>query len=310
MIGTGVAARKLYLPAFARLTKKIEIVACANRTRKKAEDYARAAGIPKVVDTAEELIELPEVEAVLVSLPIDAQPEMVKKVLAAGKAVLSEKPMAPSVAEGKKLLRAVARRSAPWLVGENFAFMPAIAKIESWIAQGRLGDVRLLEAMQLTSMNKNNPYFHTAWRKAPKHVGGFISDAGVHMAHTVRRLLGMPEVVRNLTAQFDPMLSPIDTAVAVLKFPSGALGTWTSCFSAHYQGPMLRVYGSKGTAELFWNHATLRLGNGKEVSFRTDVDSFDAQFSHFHDVVKKGAALAYTPDDALLDLSLIESIVR
>jgi predicted dehydrogenase len=310
MIGTGVAARKLYLPAFERLQRKLEVVACTNRTRKKAEEYARLAGIPKVVDTVDELIGLPEVEAVLLSLPIDVQPALVERVLAAGKPVISEKPMAPSVAEGKRLIKAVARYQAPWLVAENFAFMPAITRIEHWLKGGRLGEPRLLEAMQLTWMDRKNPYFHTAWRHQPKHVGGFVADGGVHMAHAVRRLLGMPEVVKNLTAQFDPVLSPIDTAVAVMKFPSGALGTWTSCFSAHYQGPMLRLYGSKATAELGWSHALLRTAAGKETLFKTDVDSFQAQFSHFADVVKKGLPVAYTPEAALLDLTLIDSIVR
>ena len=37
MIGTGVAANRLYLPAFQRLGRKLELVACTNRTRKKAE---------------------------------------------------------------------------------------------------------------------------------------------------------------------------------------------------------------------------------------------------------------------------------
>lgn len=310
MIGTGVAARRLYLPAFARLGKKVEVVACMNRTRKKAEEYARLANIPKVVDTAEELIGLPEVDAVLISLPIDAQPEWVKRTLAAGKPVISEKPLAPSVAEGKKLVKAVARYDAPWLVAENFAFMPAIERLRGWLDQGRLGEPRLVEVMQLTFMDAKNPYFHTSWRHQPKHIGGFVADGGVHMAHALRRLMGTPDVTLNLTAQFDPVLSPIDTAVAVLKFPSGALGTWTSCFSAHYQGPMLRIYGSKATAELGWSHALLRTGKGKELRFDTKVDSFEAQFSHFADVVKKGVPVAYTPEAALLDLTLVAAIVR
>jgi predicted dehydrogenase len=309
LIGTGVAARKLYLPAFQRLGNKLDIVACANRTRRKAVHYARLASIPRVVDTAEELMNLPEVEAVLISVPIDAQPALVERALSLGKAVISEKPMAPSVAEGKKLLAAVAKREAPWLVGENFAFMPALAKVRAWLDAGKLGQPRLLESYQLTCMNAKNPYFHTAWRHAPKHVGGFVADGGVHMAHAVRRVLGMPDKLENITAQFDPVLTPIDTAIAVLRFGSGALGTWTSCFSAHYQGPMLRLYGSKATAELYWNHAVLRNPKGRETVFRTNVDSFTAQFSHFCDVVKKGAPLAYTPEEALQDLTLIQAIV-
>jgi predicted dehydrogenase len=310
LIGTGVAAEKLYLPAFRALDKKIELFACTNRTRKKAEAYARTAGIPRVFDTADELIASPDVEAVLISLPIDAQPALVKQALAAGKPVLSEKPMAPSVKEGKKLVAATARAGVPWLVGENFAFMPAIARVKSWLEQGKLGDPRLVEVFQLTFMDAKNPYFHTPWRHQAKHVGGFVADAGVHMAHALRRLMGMPDVVKNLTAQFSPALPPIDTAVAVMKFPSGALGTWTSCFSAHYQGPMLRIYGSNATAELYWAHALLRTGKGKETRFDTQVSSFEAQFSHFVEVVKKGVPVAYSPDDALADLTLIESIVR
>jgi len=309
MIGTGVAARRLYLPALQRLGKKIEVVACTNRTRRKAEDYARLAGIPKVVDTASELIALPEVEAVFISLPIHLQPALVKQTLAAGKPVASEKPLAPSVKEGRKLIQATSRSRAPWLVAENYAFMPAIAKLQSWLEQGRLGEPRLLEAYQLTWMDTKNPYFLTGWRQQPEHVGGFIADGGVHLAHAVRRMLGMPTTVKNLTAQFDPKLLPFDTVVAALRFASGTLGTWTSCFSAHYKGPMLRIYGSKGTAELGWDSALFRNAKGKETLFRTPVDSFEAQFRHFFDVVKKGVPVAYGPAEALLDLTLIEALV-
>ena len=309
MIGTGVAARRLYLPAFERLGRRLEIVACTNRTRSKAEQYAKLADIPKVVDTAAELIALPEVEAVLISLPIAAQPELVKQALAAGKPVLSEKPVAASVAQGKKLIQSASRFTTPWLVGENFAFMPAIARMASWLEQGRLGEPRLLEAFQISCMDQKNPYFNTGWRQQPEHVGGFIADGGVHLAHAVRRMLGMPTAVKNLTAQFNPAILPIDTAVAVLRFPGGALGTWTSCFSAQYRGPMLRVSGSKGLAELNWDNAVLRNAKGKETLFATKVNSFEAQFAHFCDVVKKGVPPLYGPNEALLDLTLIESIV-
>lgn len=310
LIGTGVAARELYLPAFQRLSKRLEVVACTNRTRAKAEGYARLAGIPQVFDTPEQLIASPEVEAVLISVPIDAQPVLVKKALAAGKPVLSEKPMAPSVKEGRKLLSAVARHTAPWLVAENFAFMPAIDRVKLWLERGQLGEPRLVEVFQLSFLDAKNPYFNTPWRHQPKHVGGFVADAGVHMAHALRRLMGTPDVVKNLTGQFNPELAPIDTAVAVLRFPSGVLGTWTSCFSAFYHGPMLRIHGSKATAELHWAHALLRTGRGKETRFDSKLSSFELEFSHFVDVVKKGTPVAYTPREALEDLTLIEAIVR
>lgn len=309
ILGTGLAAKLLYLPALRRLEKKIDLVACANRGRKKAERYAKLARIPNVVDTAEQLFEIPEIDAVLISLPIDVQPDYVKRALARGLAVLSEKPLAPSVTAGRRLLKATARFEAPWLVGENFHFMPHVQELVRWIERGRLGDLRMIQAANITKMDAKNPYFHTAWRRNPQFVGGFVVDAGVHLAHVVRLCAGAPTRITRATACYDDSLSPIDSAVALLEFESGVLGTWTSCFSAPYHGPMLRVLGSKGCAELHWDHATLVDAKGKKTVFEAKVDSFVAQFSHFADVVQKRLAPAVTPEEALRDLELMESIV-
>ncbi len=308
IIGTGLAATNLYLPAFKELKGKVRLVACANRTRSKAEAFARVAKIPRVVDTAEELIALPEVEAVLISLPIDQQPKYVLQALQANKAVLSEKPVAPSVAEGKKLLRAAGRFEAPWLVGENFAFLSHAQQLERWVAQGRLGEVRLVQVTQLTKMDNGNPYFNTTWREKPRHVGGFVSDGGVHIANVVRRCFGMPTQLHGFIASFDPKLPPIDTAVATMRFESGALGTWITCFSARYDGPFLRVYGSRANVEMSWESATLRDPSGKETVCVSKRNSFGREFEHFADVVLRGKTLAMTPEDALLDLTLVEAL--
>ena len=167
LLGTGIAAERLYLPAFQALGKRIELVACANRTRKKAERYARLARIPRVVDDAEALFALPDVDAVLISLPIESQPEYVLAALGAGKAVLSEKPVGPSVAEARRLITKAKRFDVPWLVGENFAFMEHAERLRTLVTTGKLGDVRLVEAVQMTAMNEQNPYFHTSWRISP-----------------------------------------------------------------------------------------------------------------------------------------------
>ncbi len=89
IIGTGVAARELYLPAFEELSDRIELVACTNRTRSKAEDYARLAGVAKVHDTAREVIDDPDVDVVFLSLPIDGLAEQVVLGLVGGLGVVS-----------------------------------------------------------------------------------------------------------------------------------------------------------------------------------------------------------------------------
>ncbi len=310
LIGTGIAARELYLPAFQRLNRRIEVVACANRTRSKAEAFAKLARVPKVVDTAEELLALPEVDAVVVSLPIDKQPELVLAALGAKKPVLSEKPLAPSLAAGEALLKATRRFKTPWLVGENYAFMPHVLKLREWLAANRLGEVRWVEAVQATNMNSKNRYFNTAWRHQAGFDGGFVADGGVHLANVVRSCFGLPKSVQSVTAHFNRKLPAPDTAVAALRFASGALGTWTSCFCVRYSGPMLRVYGSRANAELYYDEARLETQSGKQRVFQAPIDSFSAEFSHFADVVQKGKPLAFTPREALDDLRLIDSLLH
>ena len=310
LVGTGLAAELLYLPAWKRLADRIEVVACTNRTRSKAVRFAKIAGIATVVDTAEELFALPEVEAVVISTPIEYLPRYVLAGLAAGKAVLSEKPIAATPAEAHKLIKAAAKYSQPWMVGENLAFVSHAHKLKAWIDAGRLGDIRFAEVRQLEWMGPKVPFFNTDWRAAPSYPGGFITDGGVHIANVVRRCMGDPVTVKSILGSFNPVLRPFDTAVAALQFESGALGTWTSCFTAHGDWPWLRVFGSKANAEWRRNDVTLTTANGKITKFENREDGFTAEFRHFADVVAKGVPQQLLPEENLGDLHLIERILQ
>lgn len=314
MLGTGIAARQLYWPELARLKKRIEVVACCNRTKSKAQNFADDCNIGLVTDTAEELFALPHVDAVLISLPIDQQPKYVLGALKAGKHVLSEKPMAPDLAAGRALLKAAkpyTKRGLKWMVGENYAFLPQVIQGEAWLAEGALGDVRVVEARQMGISRLDNPYVQTAWRQQPRFVGGFVVDAGVHIAHIVRRYMGLPVQLKSLNAGFNPALKPIDSTLGVLRFSSGAVGSWISCFSAEGgDTPMVALRGSRADLEIYRDRAVLRSHVGKPRVYRMPHDSFYGQFLSFADAVTQGRPLAYSPAEALADLSLMQSLVQ
>jgi predicted dehydrogenase len=309
LIGTGVAAHRLYVPALKE-SAHVELVACTNRTRRKAVEFARVAGVPVVEESIEALLASPAIDAVLLSLPIAAQPDVVLQALASGKPVLSEKPIAASVSAAKALVRRAQRYPVPWLVGENFEFMQHIHRLAEWISAGRLGELRIVEARQMTLMNRKNPYFSTAWRASPEHLAGFISDGGVHLARAVRICLGPPGLVRAHRHAFDPALPPFDTVAALMTFASGAVGTWVSCFAAPYSGPMLKIFGTRGAAELWFDRCVLLPQSGKPREFKSPKNSFAAEFDHFADVVLRGAQSRATPAAALADLQWIDALCR
>lgn len=313
ILGTGIAAHKLYLPAFKQLGREIKLVACANRTKAKAQAFARAAGVPLVLDSGDDLLAQPEVEAVLISLPIELQPTWVLKALRAGKHVISEKPVAPDLAQGRALLKAAApyqRRGLKWLVAENFHFMRQASQLQAWLEAGALGDVRLVETHQVSLMEPSNPYFHSAWRKSPRFVGGFVVDAGVHLANVLRRSFGLPVEIRRIRAAFNPELPPLDTVVAALRFASGAVGTWTSCYAAVHQGPFISVHGSKANVDLFWHQAVLTPHRGKPRVVPAGPDTQLLQFRHFAQAVVLDQPLALSPAEALADLAFVQGLVQ
>jgi predicted dehydrogenase len=309
LLGTGVAAWRLYKPAFEELGARLQLVACANRTRAKASKFAKASGFSRVEPDAGALFAAADIDAVILSLPIDVQAAFVLEALRSGKAVLSEKPVAASLGEAESLIQAARELPSPWMVGENFAFMSHVRKLEALARTARFGRIRLVETRQMIWMDRTNPYFHTPWRAKPRFAGGFLVDGGVHVAHVVNRCFGAPRVTSALQANFEPTLEPIDTAVALLRFESGALGTWTSCFTARdRQGPLLRVLGETANAALYYDRLEVTTAKGKTTITKSRGDSFAAQFEHFADVVQRGKALDVTPEQALADLRLVSAV--
>jgi predicted dehydrogenase len=312
IIGTGIAANDLYFPWLEKLRSRIEIVAVANRRRSKAVLFAKRARVERVHESGEALLRDPGVEAVLLSLPIHLNARWVMKALRARKHVICEKPIAASVEEGRRLVRDARGFEQKFLVAENYFFTPHIEKARGWVKQGALGNVRLVEASQLFLTTSDNKYAKTSWRKRPKHLGGFVADAGVHLANIVRETFGMPRNVRNLTALANPALVPLDTAVATFALENGALGVWKSCFSVRTSGesPMLRVYGSRANLDVYFARSVLTPHGRKPVTVTSKENGFYHELLHFADAVVRGKKLRFSPGAALADLELVARVVR
>jgi predicted dehydrogenase len=104
-----------------------------------------------------------DIGAVIVALPITSQPEIIEKAIAAGKHVLSEKPVAPDVAAAKGLIswyRAIAHPPI-WAVAENFRYMEGLRFAEQRVKEvgGKLVTFHL---RMYNYIKDDNKYFHTA----------------------------------------------------------------------------------------------------------------------------------------------------
>src|SRR5690606_19263869 len=121
-------------------------------------------------------------------LPINAMPDAVEKALRAGKHVVSEKPMAPTVARGQALL-ACERSDRVWMVAENYRYIKAYAAAAEILASGRLGRPLLCHWAAPSVLAPDNKYYQTDWRRSGDLPGGFLLDGGVHYAAALRMIL-------------------------------------------------------------------------------------------------------------------------
>lgn len=169
-------------------TKRIEAIGLL-------EDARLAATVDPFREPAEtraphyrDLAELiPEAyDAAVVAVPHDAAPGLTDTLLAAGKPVLVEKPLATSAAVARKLERLAEKVPAPSFVGYNYRFLPTVRKLLSVAADGSLGRLRSID---MTIGHGGHPGSGKEWKLDPRRAGGgVLLDPGVHLLDLLLQL--------------------------------------------------------------------------------------------------------------------------
>jgi predicted dehydrogenase len=121
IVGFGLHAVKRLMPGFV-LSKNCKVTALSRRDMAKAQESARQYEIPLAFDSAAELCNSPEVDAVLVTTPNSLHLKDVLTAIEAGKAVLCEKPLAMNAAEAREMVEAASRKFVRFGVADVFRF--------------------------------------------------------------------------------------------------------------------------------------------------------------------------------------------
>ena len=118
----------------------------------RAEEMASRFGA-KAYPTVEALLEAePELNAVSVAVPTSAHAAVARTLLEAGKHVLVEKPIAPTIAEADELIALAAERGLVLAVGHVERFNPAVRELRRLIDEGRIGSILSLVARRVGVM--------------------------------------------------------------------------------------------------------------------------------------------------------------
>src|SRR5690242_11109578 len=147
VIGAGMAGRahaagyRSATTVFEPGLPDVRLVAIADLNEKFATDAARRYGYERAESSWQAIAEAPDIDAVSVVVANSLHREIVEALLAAGKHVLCEKPLAPSVADAEAMAEAAGKSDRVAAVGFTFRRSPAINAIREQITGGSLGKV-------------------------------------------------------------------------------------------------------------------------------------------------------------------------
>jgi len=247
-IGIGMLGYAFMGKAHANAFKKIpyimyppvaipRLVSICGRNEEAVAEAARRYGYEKYYTDWRKLIEDPDVQVFDNGGPNDMHAEPCIAAAQAGKHVFSEKPLARTAEEARRMLDAVQKAGVKHQVAFNYRFVPAVVQARKLIESGALGRIYHWRAVYLQEWGMD-PKMPTSWR-FQKHIAGSgaLGDLGAHIIDLARFLVGEPTRVMGMTQNWlkerpsgsDPsrmVPSDVDDAfVALFDFEGGALGT-------------------------------------------------------------------------------------
>jgi len=252
-VGWGVVGCGVIGPLHAASAAKgpyTRLVACCDIIPERAENLANKYGA-KAYTSLDRMLADPEVEAVSICTPSGMHPEMAIRALRAGKHVLSEKPMAIHLEDADAMIAASEETGNKLAVIFQRRAMPLFRTIKKAMDEGVLGKLVLGDAY--LKYYRSPEYYRSAgWRGTWQwDGGGALMNQGIHGIDMLQWLMGPVETVFAHTAPLVREIEVEDTAVAVLKFRSGAFGVIEGTTSV-YPGMDHRIelHGEVGTIRI------------------------------------------------------------
>ena len=313
LIGAGTFARKAHAPAYAALQERCQVVAVYSRSHASAAAVAALLPQPVMIyDHIPSLLAAEKLDAVDIVLPIPLLPEATALALAAGVHVVSEKPIAPSLAQARPLLDLHRQRPGQvWMVAENWRYEEAYVRAGQAIRDGRIGRPLTCDFSLQLPVPPGSPNYRTAWRRSGDFPGGFLLDGGIHHAAGLRLVLGEVESVGAVVAQQRDDLPPADTLAAWLRFANGVIGSYTVTYAAG--SPLgdngLHVVGTQGSLRVTTQKLIIQRGDERtEVSFGLPYSTHRG-LAAFVESALTGAPHRNSPEEALADLAIVEALL-
>ena len=271
ILGTGGMANS-HAQHFAAIDG-VELVGAVDVDPLRAKAFADTHRISNVFSSLEEAIAWNGFDAATNVTPDRAHHPTTLALLAAGKHVMCEKPLAENYAKADEMARAAEATGLVTMVNLTYRNVAPLQKARALVLAGEIGRVRHVEASYLQSWLVSKAWGNWAtesqwlWRLSTKHgSNGVLGDVGIHILdfasygaasdveHVFARMKAFDKAPDNRIGEYD--LDANDSFTMTVDFANGALGVIHSSrwATGHLNELRLRMHGEKGALEVI--HST------------------------------------------------------
>jgi predicted dehydrogenase len=283
-------------------------------------------------ESLEQILEDPELKLVFVTASNNAHKDLTVAALAAGKAVMCEKPMATTLKDAEAMVDAADRTRGFLQIGFELRYSHLYTQVKDWIDQGALGRVVNTHCFYCSSAWGR----HDVWRAAAKSSGGMFGEKLSHYVDLTRWWIGdeVAEVYVTCAPNVISYYEVHDNYHCTYRFKNGAVShlTFMMGLAATFKGDPLQnavsqqagdghalrysIYGEKGAAETDVFPRTIKRWQFGENDYgqtsdwvQTETWKPEQDFAYFHnthdqalDIIRRvaeGEPPRISPRDAL-----------
>ena len=319
IVGLGSYGLGMIIPQFKNCQHS-KLVALVSGDAMKAKRVANEYGVPEKniyhYQNFDSIRDNPEIDIVYVCLPVFMHAEYTIRAARAGKHVMCEKPMAPSVADCEAMIAACKKAGKKLMIGYRCHFEPFNLEAMRRARSGEIGKLRYFRSEH--GFVQGDP---SKWRlKKALGGGGSLMDIGIYALNAARYMTGEEPVAvyaHETTDRNDPRFREVEDMIEFeLEFPSGVIGSCMSMYSANQNHILLM--GEKGRIELEpatgYGGQKLWVGEGRNNEITPPPGpgktQWAAQLDHLSQCVLGGREPIVSGEEGLRDIRIVEAIYR
>src|SRR5260370_5500044 len=188
LIGFGLAGRAFHAPVI-RAVPGLHLAAILQRSGAEAAELYPDV---RIVRSMNELLAIPQIRLIVIATPNDTHYSLARQCLDAGRDVVVDKPLTPTLEEALDLVKFAEQRGRTLTVYQNRRYDGDFQAVQQIVSSGDLGRVVRFE----TNYDRFRPQLKAgAWRERSVASGGILFDLAPHLIDHTLLLFGLPQAI-------------------------------------------------------------------------------------------------------------------